>query len=252
MSDNGEKRASLDVNDHDGKQCLEVASGYVLVVHGGAGTMSKTGSTPEQRRAYRIALAEALKAGYAVLKDGGEALDAAVAAVAVMEDNPLFNAGKGAVFNSAGKNELEASVMLSKPPASYPGIPSSRRGSALTLLTRAKNPAKVARAIYLNPSVSPHVFLSGAQAEEIGASLGETLVDPSYFYTERRWKEHRRGLGLPEMVVVGSEDDLPPQGTVGAVALDVRGCVAAVTSTGGRTNKLPGRIGDTPLMGAGF
>ncbi|KAF8514196.1 hypothetical protein BU17DRAFT_94683 [Hysterangium stoloniferum] len=105
---------------------------------------------------------------------------------------------KGAVFNVAGKNELETSVMLSKPPTSHPNIPATRRGMSLTLLTHAKNPSQLVRALYLHPELVPHAALSGAPAEDIGAQLGETLVDPSYFYTENRWKEHRRGLGLPE------------------------------------------------------
>lgn len=188
--------------------------------------------------------------------------------------------------------------MLSKPPASHPSIPKSRRGAAITLLTRARNPSKLARTMYLHPELVPHAFLSGSTAEEIGRTLGEELVDPSYFFTEHRWREHRRGLGLPEdpipncstavhpsdnsrqfpdLIDLGDSlerpfnesnasghavketadyPDLPldsfPTGTVGAIALDIRGCIAAVTSTGGRTNKLPGRIGDTPLMGAGF
>ncbi|KAJ2917542.1 hypothetical protein MD484_g2840, partial [Candolleomyces efflorescens] len=185
--------------------------------------------------------------------------------------------------------------MLSKPPGSHPAIPKSRRGAALTLLTRARNPSKLARAIYLHPELVQHAFVSGSTAEDIGAKLGEELVDPSYFFTEHRWREHRKGLGLPEEPIphpvkgdcfnsgqsldlidlndsdhpprapapplyVASESvqspeiplDSYPTGTVGAVALDIRGCIAAVTSTGGRTNKLPGRIGDTPLMGAGF
>ena len=192
-------------------------------------------------------------------------------------DCPLFNAGKGAVFNTAGKvryqclvdfihlimyqNELEASLMLSKPPVSHPHIPSTRRGVSVTLLTRVKNPSQLVRALYVNSERNPHPFLSGSTAEEIGASLGEVLVDPSYFYTERRWREHRRGLGLPEEPLPYPSDDvhekLPPidqlpKGTVGAVALDIRGCIAVLTSTGGRTNKLVGRIGDTPHMGSGF
>ncbi|KAG1812425.1 asparaginase [Suillus subaureus] len=213
---------------------------YVLVIHGGAGTMIREGSTPEQRAT------------------GGEAMDAAVEAVSVMEDCPLFNSGHGAVFNVAGKNELETSLMVSKPPASHPAMPSSRRGSSL----------------------APHPMLSGAAAEATGASLGVRQADPSYFWTEARWREHRRGLGLPEDpveyprpeipddtnsettdVASLSDDkdketweplDLMPTGTVGAVALDIRGCIAAVTSTGGRTNKLVGRVGDTPVMGCGF
>lgn len=151
--------------------------------------------------------------------------------------------------------------MLSKPPASRPDIPPSRRGLALTLLTQARNPSRLVRSLLLAPLIAPHPFLSGANAESLGESLGEQLVDPSYFFTEARWREHRRGLGLPEEPLPPGHDgqpgDLPPvdmmpQGTVGAVALDVNGCICAVTSTGGRTNKLVGRIGDTPVMGAGF
>ncbi|KAF8894931.1 asparaginase [Gymnopilus junonius] len=236
---------------------------YVLVIHGGAGTMNRVNSTPEQQAAYRTALAQALRAGYQVLNEGGDAMDAVVAAVTVMEDNPLFNSAKGAVFNVDGKIELETSLMLSKPPASHPEISASRRGLGLTLLTRTKNPSHLVRALYLSPSFAPHTFLSGATAENIGQTLGETLVDPSYFFTEHRWREHRRGLGLPEEPLPSDSigktgfGDIPPldhlpTGTVGAVALDIHGCVAALTSTGGRTNKLVGRIGDTPLMGSGF
>jgi len=228
--------------------------------------MSREGSTPEQRQLYIEVLRKSLVTGHEILKDGGEAMDAAVAAVGVMEDCPLFNCGKGAVFNVAGKNELEASIMLSKPPASARGdIPKSRRGFGLTLLTTMRNPARAARALYLSPTRGPHTFLSGSTAEEIAELLGEERVEPSYFFTETRWREHRRGLGLPEEPLpfppegraFGEDEpeislDQMPTGTVGAVALDSRGCIAAVTSTGGRTNKLVGRIGDTPHMGAGF
>ena len=165
--------------------------------------------------------------------------------------------------------------MLSKPPATHPAIPVSRRGLALTLLTRTRNPSKLARALYLSPDVAPHAFLSGAYAEnDLNGRLKDrgmeiALVDPSYFWTEGRWREHRRGLGLPPddvdsptgLALVAARShfgeisvnlDLLPQGTVGAVALDVDGCIASVTSTGGKTNKLVGRIGDTPSMGSGF
>lgn len=171
------------------------------------------------------------------------------------------------ILISGFQNELEASIMLSKPPASAPGdFPKSRRGFGLTLLTTMRNPARAARALYLSLTRGPHTFLSGSTAEGIAESLGEERVDPSYFFTEARWREHRRGLGLPEEPLPfpsdgsnGANDDEPaisldqmPTGTVGAVALDSRGCIATVTSTGGRTNKLVGRIGDTPHMGAGF
>ncbi|KIJ49518.1 hypothetical protein M422DRAFT_246599 [Sphaerobolus stellatus SS14] len=242
------------------KSSLIQGAKYVLVIHGGAGTFSKEGSTPEQREYYRQGLRKALLAGYDILMNGGEALDAVTAAVTAMEDNPLFNAGKGAVFNIAGKNELETSIMLSKPPASHPNISETRRGLSLTLLTRAKNPSQLVRALYLQPELVPHTALSGATAEDIGADLGIELVDPSYFFTEKRWREHRRGLGLPEEPIpyarqdgeIDIELDQMPTGTVGAVALDIRGCIAALTSTGGKTNKLVGRIGDTPTMGSGF
>ena len=152
--------------------------------------------------------------------------------------------------------------MLSRPPSTHPDIPPSRRGFGLTLLTHTRNPSQLARALYLAPNEAPHVFLSGTNAEKIGETFGIETVDESYFFTEKRWREHRKGLGLPEEPLPhpGGEDreghevplDQLPTGTVGAVALDVRGCVAAVTSTGGRTNKLVGRIGDTPSMGSGF
>ena len=165
------------------------------------------------------------------------------------------------------QNELEASLALSRPPASHPHIPPSRRALSLTLLTRTRNPSQLARALYLSPTSTRHAFLSGVPAEDLG---GLPLVDSSYFYTPPRGREHRRGLGLPEDNVPGEDKregeddegedgdesevllDMMPAGTVGAVALDVRGCVAACTSTGGRTNKLPGRVGDTPHLGAGF
>ncbi|KAG8854583.1 hypothetical protein FRB96_007453 [Tulasnella sp. 330] len=234
-----------------------------LVIHGGAGTMSKAGSTPEQREKYRAALKESLRVGHSVLQSGGEALDACVAAVAYMEDCPLFNCAKGAVFNTAGKNELECSVMLSKPPATHPEIPASRRGLALALLRHVQNPSKAARALYLSPTMVPHATLSDSTAEELAERLGEVLVDTTYFFTEARWREHRRGLGLPEeplpphissdaIYSEGPSLDQMPTGTVGAVALDRNGCLAAVTSTGGKTNKLAGRIGDTPTFGCGF
>ncbi len=165
--------------------------------------------------------------------------------------------------------------MLSKPPATHAAIPTSRRGLSLALLTRTRNPSKLARALYLSPDLAPHAFLSGAYAEsDLNGRLKDrgmetALVDPSYFWTESRWREHRRGLGLPPedvysptgLAILAARShygeisvnlDLLPQGTVGAVALDIDGCIAAVTSTGGKTNKLVGRIGDTPSMGSGF
>ncbi|KAI0780301.1 nucleophile aminohydrolase [Fomes fomentarius] len=208
---------------------------FTLVIHGGAGTMDKSWSTPELRAQYKAALSQALLAGYAVLSSGGEAMDAAVAAVSSMEDCPLFNSGKGAVFNVAGKNELETSLMLSRPPSTHPSIPPTRRGVGITLLTHARNPSKLARALYLSPTTAPHTMFSGTAAEALGETLGVELVDESYFFTEQRWREHRRGLGLPDEPIPypskpghSGEDnsqvplDQLPTGTVGAVALDVR------------------------------
>ena len=149
--------------------------------------------------------------------------------------------------------------MLSRPPSTRPSIPPTRRGVGITLLTHTRNPSKLARALYLAPDAAPHTMFSGATAESLGAPFGIELVDESYFFTEHRWREHRRGLGLPEEPLPYPGDGHPqvpldqlPTGTVGAVALDVRVCIASVTSTGGRTNKLVGRIGDTPSMGSGF
>ena len=169
-----------------------------------------------------------------------------------------YSNGMQKIINSHLQNELEASVALSRPPATHPDIPPSRRALSLTLLARTRNPSQLARALYLSPPSTRHAFLSGTPAEDLG---GLPLVHPSYFYTSARWREHRRGLGLPEDEPPGEnpedgEDemllDMMPMGTVGAVALDVRRCVAVCTSTGGRTNKLPGRVGDTPHNGAGF
>lgn len=153
--------------------------------------------------------------------------------------------------------------MLSKPPSTHPGIPETRRGMGITLITQARNPSQLARALYLSPETVPHTMMSGSNAETIGAAHNVQLVDESYYFTEARWREHRRGLGLPEEPFPyppkKDADEVPkelldqlPTGTVGAVALDERGCIAACTSTGGRTNKLVGRVGDTPHMGAGF
>ncbi|KEP48632.1 L-asparaginase [Rhizoctonia solani 123E] len=243
-----------------GVAVIKSGPGPVLVIHGGAGLLLKKNSTPAQRELYKEALRKALVAGNDVLQSGGQAMDAVVAAVTVMEDCPLFNAAHGAVFNAAGKNELEASIMLSHPPPSHPSIPASRKGISLTLLTRAKNPSQLVRALYLEPSLAPHAFLSGSTAEELGLQVGQELVDPSYFWTEHRWREHRRGLGLPDTQIPEQPNesmpypplDQLPTGTVGAVALDVNGHIACCTSTGGKTNKLVGRVGDTPSMGSGF
>ena len=160
------------------------------------------------------------------MSQGGSALDAVEAAINVMEDSPLFNAGKGAVFNVDGENLLEASMMVSRPPNT--SVSSARRGAAVTLLRHVKNPISLAKALYLDHSI-PHVFMAGEGAELIAKKHGLDLVDQSYFYTEKRWKDHINNLPVEEGASMG---------TVGATAVDMDGNIATATSTGGINNKL--------------
>ncbi|MFC1481464.1 isoaspartyl peptidase/L-asparaginase family protein [Candidatus Neomarinimicrobiota bacterium] len=203
---------------------------YGMVIHGGAGTILRANMTPENEAAYRAKMTEALKAGYAVLQDGGSALDAVQATIVLMENSPLFNAGKGAVFNSAGVNEMDACIMDGR----------DRNVGAVTVVRTVKNPIKLARLVL---DESPHVLLAEDGATEFAREHGLELVEPDYFFTQRRWdalqnaKEEAQGA--------------TGHGTVGAVALDQAGNIAAATSTGGMTNKRFGRIGDTPIAGAG-
>jgi beta-aspartyl-peptidase (threonine type) len=206
---------------------------FVLVVHGGAGTIRREDMTAEQDSAYRAALRTALDRGYQVLRHGGSSLDAVQAAITWMEDSPLFNAGKGAVFTSAGKVELDASVMDG----------STGRAGAVAGVHHVKNPILLARRIMEH---SPHVMLAGDGAEAFAKAQGITLVPEEYFFTQRRWDALQKAKAAERSAAAGQK-----HGTVGAVALDVRGNLAAGTSTGGTTNKLPGRIGDSPIIGAG-
>ncbi|KAL1924917.1 uncharacterized protein VTP21DRAFT_4571 [Calcarisporiella thermophila] len=208
--------------------------GPTLVIHGGAGLIKRTSMTPELEKEYRAALEQALRTGWKALM-AGTSMDAVVAAVEVMEDSPLFNAGKGSVFTITGKNELEASVMDG----------SNGTAGACTLLHHVKNPIRLALAIQ-EDSAARHLFMGGAAAEEYASSKGLTLVDPSYFFTERRWKQH---LENPDPTLHDKSN--LPKGTVGAVAVDRFGNLATATSTGGFNNKMDGRIGDTPIIGAG-
>lgn len=231
-----------------------------LVIHGGAGSISRTNlprSSP-QYAAYVSSLRTILAAIHPLLMSGGSALDAATAAVRLFEDNPLFNAGKGAVFNSAGGNELEASVMVSRG--------AQKRGVGVELLTRVRNPILLAKELLVRQEgegqeTTRHNCISGQEAERLAEAWGCEIVDKGYFYTEKRWQEHLRGLkqrtgggGLEQLAEpVGAElHEYLPQGTVGCVALDIYGTLCVATSTGGLTNKIPGRIGDTPTLGAGF
>ena len=209
----------------------------VLVIHGGAGVISRD-LTPERRRLVEADLRAALDAGYGVLKAGGSSLDAVSRAVVVLEDSPWFNAGRGAVFNHDGRNELDAAIMDG----------STRRAGSVAGVHRVKNPVLLARAVMER---SPHVMLVGDGAEAFAQTVGVTLVDPSYFRTEERWQQLQQAL---QAEVAKQEAALPPafrHGTVGAVTLDAQGRLAAATSTGGMTNKRWGRIGDAPVIGAG-
>jgi beta-aspartyl-peptidase (threonine type) len=193
--------------------------------------------TPAKEQALRAELQRALEAGYGVLKNGGESLDAVTKAIVVMEDSPLFNAGKGAVFNHAGKNELDAAVMDG----------ATLRAGSVANVHRVKNPILLARAVM---EKSPHVMMIGDGAEEFARSVGIELVEPKYFYTEERWQQLQNALKEEQEKRVDPAKT-PHHGTVGAVALDIHGNLAAGTSTGGMTNKRFGRVGDSPIIGAG-
>lgn len=204
--------------------------GYVLVIHGGAGNIIPDRITPQKQVLYEQMLNEALAAGEKVLSIGGSAMDAVIAAVQVMEESPLFNAGKGAVFNAEGKNELDASVMDGN----------TMKAGAVAGVMTIKSPVEAARRVM---DSSAHVMMAGRGAEEFARIQGLEIVDPFYFYTEESWQEYLK-------VKARKEND-GRKGTVGAVALDKNGNLAAATSTGGMVCKKYGRIGDSPVIGAG-
>lgn len=217
------------------------ADKIVLVVHGGAGSLGKDTMTPAKEKAYKAGLERALEAGRAaLLKPGGTSLDAVEAAIVVLEDDPQFNAGRGAVFNREGRNELNASIMDGK----------TRTAGAVAGVSRIKNPIVAARTIM---EKSPHVFLIGEGAERFARDQGLTMVSPLYFWTESRWNEMKLAeQKAAEGKKVSSLDAGDSYfGTVGAVAIDSQGNLAAGTSTGGITYVMPGRIGDSPIIGAG-
>ena len=212
---------------------------FALVIHGGAGTIERGKMTPEKEQAYRTGLENSLKAGYSVLKDGGAALDAVEAAVRVLEDDPHFNAGKGATFTSAGMNELDAAIMDG---------PTLKAGT-VAVLRHIRNPISLARMVM---EKSPHVMLSGEGAEKFATDNGVKLVDQKYFFTQERWDALQKMKAAEKNRHAGATiTDQDRHGTVGAVAMDQNGNLAAATSTGGTTNKLPGRIGDSPIIGGG-
>jgi len=213
----------------------------MLVIHGGAGTITRASMTGDMEKQYRETLELALKTGHAVLAKGGSSLDAVEATIRVMEDSPLFNAGKGAVFTHEGRNELDAAIMDGR----------NKGAGSVAGVTIIRNPITAARAVM---EKSPHVMMAGRGAELFATKMGLEIVDPSYFWTERRWKALQQELlkeqgEKPRADLQWAEEK--KFGTVGAVALDAEGNLAAGTSTGGTTNKQFGRIGDAPIIGAG-
>ncbi len=219
---------------------------FAIIIHGGAGTILKKNMTPEKEAAYEAKLEEAIRVGYNILKNGGSSLDAVQKTINVMEDSPLFNSGKGAVFTNAGTNEHDASIMDGK----------TLNAGASAGTTTVRNPINLARAVM---DKSKHVMLSGKGAELFAKEQGLQIVEPSYFYTEKRFKSLQR---IKEKEAAKQKLDAKaafydPEikdskfGTVGCAALDKNGNLAAGTSTGGMTNKRWGRIGDSPIIGAG-
>jgi beta-aspartyl-peptidase (threonine type) len=229
---------------------------WAIVVHGGAGDIEKSALGPEGDKAYREGLDRAIHAGAAVLDRGGSALDAVEATLHVFEEDPHFNAGKGAVFTREGKNEMDASIMDG----------ATLMAGAVAGVQRVKNPISAARAVM---EKSPHVMIAGKGADDFAASVGLTMEPPSYFFTESRWdgmvnQLKREGLPIPPrpagvpangeripVAVLDESDNSGVHGTTGVVVLDRKGNIAAGTSTGGMQGKMPGRIGDSPIIGAG-
>jgi beta-aspartyl-peptidase (threonine type) len=230
------------------------AGKWAIVMHGGAGVIERSSMTPERDKAYRAGLDEAIRAAAAVLDKGGSSVDAVEAALRKLEDNPLFNAGKGAVFTAAGKNELDAAIMDGK----------TLKAGTVAGVTRTKNPISLARAVM---EKSPHVMLIGTGADEFAASVGLEQVDPSYFFTEQRWQSLVRQLKKEGRPIPPRPAGAPPEpskpvaeletpdahkwGTTGIVVRDRSGNIAAGTTTGGVQAKLFGRVGDSPIIGAG-
>jgi beta-aspartyl-peptidase (threonine type) len=208
---------------------------FGLAIHGGAGTLPRSEATQDQQHRYREALSAALEKGFAVLESGGSSIEAVSGAVMALEDDPLFNAGRGAVFTLEGRNELDAAIMDG----------GSLQAGAVCGVTHVKNPIALARAVMEH---SEHVMLAGAGAEEFGLSRGFTLVPQSYFHTPERWRQLERIRSGDKSL---SALTISHVGTVGAVALDSHGQLAAATSTGGMTGKRFQRIGDSPIIGAG-
>jgi L-asparaginase / beta-aspartyl-peptidase len=211
---------------------------YGLVIHGGAGTILRENMTPELEAAYHLALRTSLEAGFQILEAGGSALDAVMAAVVIMEDDSLFNAGRGAVYTSEGTHELDAAIMDG----------ATLEAGAVAGVSRVKNPITLARLIMER---SPHVFMAGPGAETFGRQHGIEEVGADWFHTRRRWEALQQARRQESVPLSQEQQAMNMIGTVGAVARDRHGNLAAATTTGGMTNKRFGRIGDVPVIGAG-
>lgn len=215
---------------------------FALVIHGGGGVMPRAEMSAELESEYREALTEALRVGHAILRRGGTAVDAVEAAIMAMEDSPLFNAGRGSSFNIEGVNELDASIMDGR----------TLDAGAAAVVKDVRNPIRLARLVMER---SPHVLMAAEGAERFARDQGLEPVPADYFWTQRRWDALQRRIeeGTAYGEPVAARDPRPHElyGTVGAAARDARGNLAAGTSTGGRVAKLPGRVGDSPIIGAG-
>lgn len=229
-------------------QDLGKSQKIALAIHGGAGTIKRENMSGVQEEEYRSKLQESLEAGFSVLEAGGSSLDAVMASVKIMEDSPLFNAGKGAVFTNEGKNEMDAAIMDG----------ASKKAGAVAGITRVKNPISAAYAVM---NQSQHVFMVGEGAEKFAQEQDLEMVDPSYFRDEKRYQQlmkiiesEKQELDHSSLLEMELEDPYFKDrkfGTVGAVAVDSKGNISAATSTGGMTNKRYGRVGDVPIIGAG-
>ena len=208
---------------------------FALAIHGGAGTILRSTMTSELQSQYETGLQQALDAGYKILEAGGSSLDAVEAAVVSLEDFPLFNAGKGAVFNNIGGHEMDAAIMFGK----------DLKAGAVCGVSHIKNPVVLARTIMDH---SEHVVLCGLGAEQFAKLQGLVFEDDAYFYNEQRYQQWQEALKEDRVQLDHSDKKF---GTVGAVAIDMNGDLAAATSTGGMTNKKFGRMGDSPVIGAG-
>lgn len=207
-----------------------------IAIHGGAGTILKSLMTPEKEKMYRTSLRTAVMAGWKILESGGSAVDAVTESVKEMEDDPIFNAGKGCVFTSKGSHEMDAAIMNG----------ADLNAGSVALIGKVRNPILLARAVMER---THHVLLCGEDAESFAESIGLQTETPDYFFVQSRFDQLQKALEKNRAMLDHSEEK--GHGTVGAVAVDVNGDLAAATSTGGMTNKSPGRVGDSAITGAG-